>query len=63
VKQIPFGMTTKSQQQFAERLADKLNIAAEEVEAALMAIVREDVLRIARNDVGGRHGNSEGKYN
>ena len=53
MKQIPFGMTTTNTKRFAERLADKLNIAAEEVEAALMAIVREDVLRIAKNEPRG----------
>ena len=46
-------MTTKTQKLYAERLADKLNIAAEEVEAALMAIVREDVLRLAKNEPRG----------
>jgi hypothetical protein len=51
---IPFGMSTTAQKQFAERLADKLNIAAEEVEAALTAIVREDVLRICKNTPGGQ---------
>ena len=44
-------MTTHNQQEYAERLASILNISAEEIERAMMAIVREDVLRIAKNEV------------
>jgi len=43
-------MTMNNQKQYSERLAAILNIPAEDIEKAMMKIVREDVLRIARND-------------
>ena len=44
-------MTLKNYQELSERLAEKLKVPAEEVLKALKEITREDVLRIAKNEV------------
>ncbi len=46
---IPFAMTIKNLEQLAARLAAKLNIDTVKVINALKEIVREDVLKIAKN--------------
>jgi len=51
VKQIPHGMTTKTQKLYAERLAGILNIDQEKLEKAMDILVREDVLKIAKNEI------------
>ncbi len=44
-------MTLKNYQELSERLAEKLKVPAEEVYQALKDITREDVLRIAKNEI------------
>ena len=51
--EIPHGMTYKNLQQLAERLAGKLNIDQVKIMAALKEVVREDVLRVAKNEPRG----------
>jgi len=47
---VPHGMTFKNLQELAERMADKLDIDQVKIMAALKEVVREDVLRVAKND-------------
>ena len=44
-------MTTKNLEGFSARLADKLKVPAEEVLQALKEMTREDVLRVAKNEI------------
>ena len=44
-------MSLKNYQELSERLAEKLKVPAEEVFQALKEITREDVIRIAKNEV------------
>ena len=46
-------MTIDNLEQLAARLADKLNIDTKTVIDALKEIVREDVLKVAKNEVEG----------
>jgi len=52
--EIPHGMTMTNIEQLATRLAVKLNIDTVKVIDALKAMVREDVLKIAKNEPGGK---------
>lgn len=45
------AMTLKNYEELSERLSEKLKVPAEEVFQALKEITREDVLRIAKNEV------------
>ena len=47
-------MTIDNLEQLAARLAAKLNIDTVKVIDALKAMVREDVLKVAKNEPGGR---------
>jgi hypothetical protein len=47
-------MTTRDTEQFAMRLADKLNIDTKRVIDAMKEIVREDVIKVAKNEPEGK---------
>ena len=44
-------MTNKNLEEFSERLSEKLKVPAEEIFKALKEMTREDVLRIAKNEI------------
>jgi hypothetical protein len=44
-------MTLKNYRELSERLSGKLKVPAEDIYQALKDITREDVLRIARNEI------------
>ena len=47
---IAYGLTTTTQQQFAQQLSEQLNIPAEEIERAMDAVTRIELLRVSRNE-------------
>jgi len=48
---MPYGMTVKLMEEFSVRLSVKLGKTTEEVITAMKEIVREDVARIAKNEI------------
>jgi hypothetical protein len=50
---MPYGITYKEIDLLSERLATKLDIPDDKVKLAFKDIVREDVLKIARNEIEG----------
>ena len=52
-------MTIANIEQLAARLGNKLNIDTKTVIDALKMIVREDVLKVAKNEVGGKYDTTE----
>ncbi len=48
---MPYGITFKEVDLLCERLAEKLEIPDDKVKLAFKEIVREDVLRIAKNEL------------
>jgi len=49
---MPYGITFKELDILSERLAGKLNITDDKVKLAFKEIVKEDVKRIAKNELG-----------
>ncbi len=47
---MAYGLTADTQKRLVERLAIKLSIEANIIEAAMRDIVKEELLRVARND-------------
>lgn len=48
---MAYGMTYKTQEKFINSLAKRLRVKEERIKAALEDITREEVVRIARNDL------------
>lgn len=48
---MPYGITYKELNLLCERLAGKLNISDEDVKIVFKEIIREDVARIAKNEI------------
>jgi len=54
---LAYGLTTTTQQRFAQQLSEQLNIPAEEIERAMDEVTRIELLRVSRNENrGGIHG-------
>ena len=49
---MAYGLTTTTQQRFAQQLSEQLNIPAEEIERAMDAVTRIELWRVARNEPG-----------
>ena len=47
---IAYGLTTTTQQRFAQQLSEQLNIPAEEIERAMDAVTRAELLRVSKNE-------------
>jgi len=52
---IAYGLTTTTQQRFAQQLSEQLNIPAEEIERAMDAVTRIELLRVSRNENPAAH--------
>ena len=48
---MPYGMTGKQIDDLATKLGEKLNVDAGRVYDAIQQITREEVLRIAKNEI------------
>ena len=52
---MAYGLTTTTQQRFAQQLSEQLNIPAEEIERAMDEVTRIELLRVSRNERRGNH--------
>ena len=52
---LAYGLTTTTQQRFAQQLSEQLNIPAEEIERAMDAVTRIELLRVSRNENPAAH--------
>jgi len=47
---IAYGLTTTTQQRFAQQLSEQLNIPAEEIERAMDEVTKAELWEVARNE-------------